>query len=97
LLSFILDALHEDLNLIEKKPYTDKVESHDANVDRLVLSRQSWVNHLKRNFSFIYKLFFAQFQSEVICKECKTISLTYEPYQIISLEVEVVQVSMADC
>jgi ubiquitin C-terminal hydrolase len=87
LLSFLLDALHEDLNLIEKKPYTDKVESHDANVDRLVLSRQSWVNHLKRNFSFIYKLFFAQFQSEVICKECKTISLTYEPYQIISLGI----------
>ena len=51
------------------------------------MSRDSWVQFLMRNFSFITTNFFAQFKSEVRCRECNRVSLTFEPYQLISLSL----------
>jgi len=87
LVSQTLDGLHEDLNLIKKKPYTEILESHQLDTDFDKMSRDSWVQFLKRNFSFVTSNFFAQFKSEVRCRECDQVSLTFEPYQLISLSL----------
>lgn len=85
-LSHLLDGLHEDLNLIQKKPYTEGVEGSLEDDDK-VTARKSWVNFLKRNYSNIMKLFYGQFRSETRCPDCGKTVITFDPYQLISLAV----------
>ena len=44
---YLLDGLHEDLNLVKKKEYTEMIEA-EGRSDELV-SKLSWERHLKRN------------------------------------------------
>ena len=75
------------MNLIKKKPFTEVLSTNSLDVDFEKMSRDSWVQFLSRNFSFITKNFFAQFRSQITCRECQKISLSFEPYQIISLAI----------
>lgn len=82
--------MNEDLNLIEKKPYVEKTEISDANPsDEQIhkLSRRCWIDFLKRNYSKIVKMFFAQYKSTVRCPICQKVSTTFDPYQLISLSI----------
>jgi ubiquitin C-terminal hydrolase len=47
LLSVLLDGLHEDLNRVKIKPLVPVME-FEGNND-IEASRESWMNHLKRN------------------------------------------------
>jgi ubiquitin carboxyl-terminal hydrolase 4/11/15 len=85
-LSHLLDGLHEDLNMIQKKPYTEGVEG-TPDEDDAVVARKSWVNFLRRNFSEIMKMFYGQFRSETRCPNCSKTVITFDPYQLISLAV----------
>ena len=58
LLSFLLDGLHEDLNLITKKPYLE-IEDGNGKNDEIV-SKSSWEYHLQRNKSIIVDNFHGQ-------------------------------------
>lgn len=40
LLSFLLDGIHEDLNRITKKPYTENVDSNGREDE--VVAEESW-------------------------------------------------------
>jgi len=52
LVSHLLDALHEDLNMIKKKPYVEGIEANsDENIEEV--ARKSWINYCKRNYSKI--------------------------------------------
>ena len=85
-LSQLLDSIHEDLNRIINKPYTETVEGKDTDNDNII-SRKSWVNFLKRNYSVLINNFYGQFKSIVICPDCKNSSVTFDPFQIISLSI----------
>jgi ubiquitin carboxyl-terminal hydrolase 4/11/15 len=72
LIAFLLDGLHEDLNRIRKKPYTEipdwegeatpeRMWQHAANV---------WDLYRRRNDSVMIDLFFGQFRSTLTCLEC---------------------------
>ena len=84
-LSFLLDKLHEDLNLIKKKPYVEALK--EDNDDDTEKGRLSWINHLKRDNSIIVKLMGGQFKSKIICPQCSRISITYDPYFLVSLPI----------
>jgi len=47
LLAFLLDGLHEDLNRVAEKPYTELKDS-DGRPD-LEVAREAWENHVIRN------------------------------------------------
>ena len=88
-LSQMLDALHEDVNRIIKKPYTTTIEGKESDLD-IEVARKSWVTFLKRNYSIFTENFFGQFKSTVSCPKCRNTSVTFDPFQIISLPIPIV-------
>lgn len=86
LLSRLLDGLHEDLNLIQKKPYIEDTDCTDKD-DSPAKAREFWVNFMRRNFSKIFQLFYGQFRAEIKCPECQYVSVKYDPFELVSLPV----------
>eukprot|EP01084_Bolivina_argentea_P013555 25449_1 len=84
-LAFLLDGLHEDLNLVKSKPYTEKIESNGR--PDSVLADLAWKIYLKRNKSKIVDLFQAQYKSHVICPDCKRNSITFDTYMYLSVPI----------
>ncbi|KAI5612333.1 ubiquitin carboxyl-terminal hydrolase 19 isoform X1, partial [Silurus asotus] len=70
-MAFLLDGLHEDLNRIQNKPYTETVDS-DGRQDEVV-AEEAWQRHKMRNDSFIVDLFQGQYKS-------KLVSITFDPF-----------------
>ncbi|KAL5961546.1 Ubiquitin carboxyl-terminal hydrolase 15 [Taenia solium] len=83
LMNFLLDFLHEDLNKIKQKPYIE-VKDADGCPDE-VLARESWSNFKKRNDSIIVDLFYGLLKSTVTCPECNLVSVTFDPFNSLSL------------
>nr|CDS15967.1 ubiquitin carboxyl terminal hydrolase 4 [Echinococcus granulosus] len=90
LMNFLLDFLHEDLNKVKQKP---PIEAKDA--DRRpdkVLAEEAWSNFKKRNDSIIVDLFYGLLKSTVTCPECKLVSITFDPFNSLSLPLTNVDV-----
>ncbi|GMM36448.1 putative ubiquitin-specific protease [Saccharomycopsis crataegensis] len=92
-IAFLLDGLHEDLNRILNKPYTEKPEIspdliHDKHEVRK-LAENCWKNHKLRNDSVILDLFVGLYQSTLKCPECNHISLTFDPYNDLTLPIPI--------
>ena len=56
LLAYLLDGIHEDLNLVVQKPYVEAPEGDDSSDDDR-LAQAAWEAHLKRNRSIVVDLF----------------------------------------
>lgn len=87
LLSRLLDGLHEDLNLIQKKPYIEDHNDYKLKDDSEELAKKFWVNFLKRNYSRIVELFYGQFRTKNKCPTCENTFIRYDSYELISLPV----------
>jgi len=69
--------------LIKKKPYTEGIEANsDENTEEI--ARKSWISYCKRNFSKISQMFYGQFKSELKCPVCSRVSITFDPFQLVS-------------
>ncbi|XP_078517944.1 ubiquitin carboxyl-terminal hydrolase 19 isoform X4 [Lissotriton helveticus] len=77
-MAFLLDGLHEDLNRIQNKPYTETVDS-DGRPDKVVAD-EAWHRHKMRNDSFIVDLFQGQYKSKLVCPVCSKVSITFDPF-----------------
>ncbi|XP_060622483.2 ubiquitin carboxyl-terminal hydrolase 19 isoform X2 [Anolis sagrei] len=77
-MAFLLDGLHEDLNRIQNKPYTETVDS-DGRPDEVV-AEEAWHRHKMRNDSFIVDLFQGQYKSKLVCPVCSKVSITFDPF-----------------
>ncbi|XP_020651056.3 ubiquitin carboxyl-terminal hydrolase 19 isoform X3 [Pogona vitticeps] len=77
-MAFLLDGLHEDLNRIHNKPYTETVDS-DGRPDEVV-AEEAWHRHKMRNDSFIVDLFQGQYKSKLVCPVCSKVSITFDPF-----------------
>lgn len=77
-MAFLLDGLHEDLNRIQNKPYTETVDS-DGRLDEVV-AEEAWQRHKMRNDSFVVDLFQGQFKSKLVCPTCSKVSITFDPF-----------------
>ncbi|XP_042160098.1 ubiquitin carboxyl-terminal hydrolase 19-like isoform X4 [Oncorhynchus tshawytscha] len=82
-MAFLLDGLHEDLNRIQNKPYTETVDS-DGRLDEVgeikVVADEAWQRHKMRNDSFIVDLFQGQYKSKLVCPVCSKVSITFDPF-----------------
>jgi ubiquitin carboxyl-terminal hydrolase 4/11/15 len=83
-MSFLLDGLHEDLNLVRQKPYIDKKDD-DGKADDVTLAAEQWDYYRKRNQSKIHDIFHGQIKSVVTCLTCKTTARTFDPICFLSL------------
>ena len=85
LVTFLLDGLHEDLNLVLNKPYTEAIEANGRPDD--VVANLSWDQHLLRNKSKIVDLFQGQYKSRLRCPNCSKPSVTFDPFMYLSLPI----------
>lgn len=85
MLSYLLDGLHEDLNKVKIKPQVPAIESNNR-PDNLVAA-ESWEAHKKRNNSIIVDLFHGQFKSTLVCPDCDKISITFDPFNMVSIPI----------
>ncbi|TVU48975.1 hypothetical protein EJB05_00264 [Eragrostis curvula] len=83
LLAFLLDGLHEDLNRVKCKPYSE-VKDSDGRPDEEVAD-EYWGNHLARNDSIIVDICQGQYKSTLVCPICKKVSVTFDPFMYLSL------------
>lgn len=73
-LAFLLDGLHEDLNRILKKPYTETPDIDSTEHSELVrIGNECWDMYKRRNDSVIVDLFQGQYKSTLICPECQKV------------------------
>ncbi|CAH1784497.1 unnamed protein product [Owenia fusiformis] len=77
-MAFLLDGLHEDVNRIRNKPYTQTVESNDRPDE--IVAQEAWEVHKQRNDSFIVDHLHGQFKSKLVCPMCGKVSITFDPF-----------------
>ncbi|KAI0480517.1 ubiquitin carboxyl-terminal hydrolase-like protein [Xylariaceae sp. FL0804] len=93
-LGFLLDGLQEDLSRIKKKPYIEKPDSTDEMInDPDAIRRMAddvWDITRKRDDSVIADLFTGLYQSTLVCPECGKVSITFDPFNNLTLQLPVV-------
>ncbi|CAI5710605.1 unnamed protein product [Hyaloperonospora brassicae] len=87
LMNFLLDGLHEDLNRVKSKPYTEPVEGKGRS--DLEVAQEEWKQFLRRNDSIIVDNFMGQLRSHVTCSNvaCGNESVTFDPYMSLSVPI----------
>ena len=85
LFNYVVDTLHEDLNRVIDKPYTDFKDSDGRPDD--VVSADHWKAFTDRNQSVFVDLMYGQLKSRLICNVCNNISNTFDPYLALSLPI----------
>ncbi|KAI8090382.1 hypothetical protein BDF21DRAFT_436817 [Thamnidium elegans] len=90
-LNFLLDGLHEDCNLVKKKPVcSDETEEEEAWFEQLPdwkASAIAWEKYLLRNSSVVVSLFQGQYKSQLRCLTCHATSTTYNTFMSLSLPI----------
>lgn len=94
-LSFLVDGIHEDLNRIHKKPYVENPDSDD-NTHKdpeaiRALGEKFRQNHRARNDSVAMDLFNGFYKNTMICPECSKVSITFDPYSLLTLQLPIEQ------
>jgi ubiquitin carboxyl-terminal hydrolase 4/11/15 len=87
LLTYLLDAIHEDLNRCQERPVVDAVTG-DGSSDEAT-ARLAWENHLKRNDSVVVDLFHGQLRSTLRCPDCGRSTVVFDPYVAVPLPIQV--------
>ncbi|QIX01091.1 hypothetical protein AMS68_006608 [Peltaster fructicola] len=92
-LSFLVDALHEDLNRIEKKPFLENPDSDDNRVNDkdyiIELGNTYRNNHYARNASIAMDLFSGFYKNTMECPICDKVSVTFDPYSSLTLQLPI--------
>lgn len=90
-LDFLLDCLHEDLNIhwqrTPLKPLSAQEEAVRETMPVSKVSRIEWDRYSHRESSFISSLFAGQHTSRLRCTTCRRTSTTYEAFYSISVEI----------
>ena len=82
-LNFLIDGLHEDLNLVIKKPFIEEEKIKNVKTKAIV----EWLNFKRRNQSVLIKLFYGQFLSNISCPNprCQNVMTKFEPFMSVSV------------
>lgn len=83
LLLFLMDGLHEDLNLITKREYKEE-DDNDNMVDGDA-AKMAWDFHKRLNKSIIVELFQGQFKAATQCLHCRKTSRKFDVFMYLSL------------
>ncbi|GAA5909816.1 uncharacterized protein JCM6883_003102 [Sporobolomyces salmoneus] len=105
-LLYLLDAIHEDLNLLVHAPSPLEEDSpeHQYDLDRLhevVAADREWAKYRDRNDSIVIDFFQGQLRNRMECLYCQETSTTYNPLQTLPLPIPEQQgdnaVQLEDC
>ena len=84
-LNFILEALHEELNLKSSKRYIEDKDFNFRYNTENELGNIAWANNLRRNVSFIDSIFMFQLKSNMVCRKCNTKKINFETGYVFDL------------
>jgi len=85
MLSVLLETMHEDVNSVMKKPYVEYNDSCNRSDEEI--SKEYWRGFLRREKSLFVDLFYGQLKSRVQCTRCGYISLSFDPFNVLSLPI----------
>ncbi|OEU22351.1 cysteine proteinase [Fragilariopsis cylindrus CCMP1102] len=85
-LAYLLDGLHEDLNRIRRAPYVEMPDVTDGQ-NMAIAAARAWDAHKRRNDSLVLDTFYGQFQSTCVCPRCNRVSMSFDTFNHISLEI----------
>jgi ubiquitin C-terminal hydrolase len=85
MLSVLLETMHEDCNSVSKKPYIEQKDSNGRPDD--VIAADFWAGFKERDKSVFIDLFYGQLKSQVKCSICKNISVTFDPFNVLSVPI----------
>ena len=87
-ISYLLDALHEDLNKVKKKPYV-QTKDFEPNIPEEEQFKKQKDLYLCRNQSFIVDLVNGFYKSTVYCpdEKCKNTIMSFEPFNMVTLSL----------
>ncbi|KAF2629310.1 UCH-domain-containing protein [Macroventuria anomochaeta] len=92
-LSWLIDALHEDLNRIITKPYKENPDSDDNTFrDPEAMKQLGEIyrsNYRARNDSVSTDLFNGFYKNTMVCPECDKVSITFDPYSQLTLQLPI--------
>jgi len=92
-ISFLVDALHEDLNRIIKKPYNENPDSDDKMIHDpqaiIKLGEVYRANHRARNDSIAMDLFSGFYKNTMECPVCDKVSITFDPYSLLTVQLPI--------
>lgn len=84
-LNFLLEGLHEELNIKSSKIYiVDNDDNYKYNTED-ELGNIAWANNLRRNVSFIDSIFMFQLKSNLTCRKCGTKKVNFESSYVFDL------------
>ncbi|ESO11515.1 hypothetical protein HELRODRAFT_134485, partial [Helobdella robusta] len=99
-LIWLLDKVHEDLNIATKKKYRANKQQYISIYKNTHTTKQSSIgrcdddvaaeamaNHSRCNNSFIHDLFQAMYRSSLTCPSCSQQSNTFDPFLSVSLPI----------
>ncbi|KAL8682568.1 MAG: hypothetical protein Q9186_001421 [Xanthomendoza sp. 1 TL-2023] len=99
-LLFLLDGLQEDLNRIQRKPYIEKPDSTDEMVSNPAalkeMAAKCWEIYKARNDSVITDLFAGMYKSTVVCPVCDKVSIIFDPFNNLTLQLPIENVWSRD-
>ncbi|GAA5825715.1 hypothetical protein JCM11251_000347 [Rhodosporidiobolus azoricus] len=91
LLLFLLDTLHEDLNLVLDPPPPQSISpAREAELEQLpevVAADQEWAIYRERSDSLVIDFFQGQVRNRLECMTCQQTSTTFSPLQSLSLSI----------
>ena len=85
-MTVFLEILCEDLNRTSKKKYIELLEQQNEESD-MDAAYRFWELHIQRNDSIVTDLFHGLFKSTIICPRCDFKSITYNPFNILTLTI----------
>ena len=85
-MTYFLDYINEDLNKVTNPPY-EEIEEQKDNEKDYDCAKRFWDLHIRRNDSIITDLFSGQYKNTIECPECKWISITYDPFNTLILNI----------
>ena len=85
MLSVLLETMHEDCNSITKKPYVEQKDSNGRS--DLEVANEFWAGFLLRENSIFIEHFYGQLKSSVTCSRCRHVSITFDPFNVLSVPI----------
>ena len=85
MLSVLLETMHEDVNQISKKPYVEQKDSNGRSDE--VVATEFWNGFLQRERSIFVNIFYGQLKSRVQCSICRHVSITFDPFNVLSVPI----------
>jgi ubiquitin carboxyl-terminal hydrolase 8 len=94
----IIELLHDGLSYAVSIRYEPKKGQELTEASKMESASIECIKmHFQKNYSIPVKLFYGQFQNRVICIDCKTISMYYEPFSMINLPICEKTNTLFDC